>query len=244
MRPPMARGGELVHPGDCSVARGPSDPRVPNRLGSTVTSRHRLPQEAPMDATVQLALVIAALVFLAAGVFGGGISGGGWQIPKLTNGQRAISIGMGVALGAIATLSVVSSNGRDGEPGSKAQPGASQPRAPSAVAPGDVPRSQPTIEIAGSGSLFGAQPGDPLTVSGRNFTPGHRGRLELDGVFLKNFQADQEGRFSEQVAIPDDPAVVGAGSGMVGLNLVAREDPISGSSRERSASEVVLISRG
>ena len=75
-----------------------------------------------MDATVQLALVIAALVFLAAGVFGGGISGGGWQIPKLTNSQRAMSIGMGIALGVVATLSVVSSNARDGEPDSKAQP--------------------------------------------------------------------------------------------------------------------------
>jgi hypothetical protein len=103
---------------------------------------------------------------------------------------------------------------------------------------------EPAIDVAGAGSLSGAHPGDPLTVSGRNFTPGHKGRLELDGVFLKNFQADEEGRFSEQVTIPDDPAVVGAGSGMVGLNLIAREDPISGSSRERSASSVVLISRG
>jgi hypothetical protein len=197
-----------------------------------------------MDATVQLALVIAALVFLAAGVFGGGISGGGWQIPKLTNGQRAISIGMGVALGVVATLSVVSSTGRDGAPDSKTQPESSQPQAPSGVSPGDIPRSQPAIEIAGDGSLSGAQPGDLLTVSGRNFTPRHSGRLELDGVFLKKFQADQEGRFSEQVTIPDDPAVVGAGSGMAGLSLVAREDPISGSARERSASSVVLISRG
>ena len=197
-----------------------------------------------MDATVQLALVIAALVFLAAGVFGGGISGGGWQIPKLTNAQRAISIGMGAALGVVATLSVISSIARDGEPDSKAQPDASQPQAPSAIAPGGIPRSQPAIEIAGGGGMFGAHPSDPLTVSGRNFTPRHTGRLELAGVFLKNFQADKEGRFSEQVTIPDNPAVVGAGSGMVGLNLTAREDPISGSSRERSASSVVLISRG
>lgn len=197
-----------------------------------------------MDATVQLALVIAALVFLAAGVFGGGISGGGWQIPALTNSQRAMSIGMGIALGVVATLSVVSSNARDGEPDSKAQPSTPQSQAPSAVTPGGIPRSQPAIKIVGGGGLFGTQPGDLITVSRRNFTPRHRGRLELAGVFLKNFQADQEGRFSERVTIPDDPAVVGAGSRTVGLNLVAREDPISGSSRERSASSVVVISRG
>lgn len=197
-----------------------------------------------MDATVQLALVIAALVFLAAGVFGGGISGGGWQIPKLTNAQRAISIGMGVALGVVATLSVVSSNARDGEPYPQPQSGASQPRSTSSVTPGGTSRLQPVIEVAGAGSLPGPQPGDPLTVSGRNFTPGHRGRLEVDGVFLKNFQADQEGRFSEQITIPDDPAVVGAGSATVGLTLVAREDPIPGSSRERSADYIIVISRG
>lgn len=196
-----------------------------------------------MDATVQLALVIAALVFLAAGVFGGGISGGGWQTPKLTKGQRVTSVGMGVALGMIATLSIVGAGGRDGEPDTERQSGASQPRSTSLVTPGGTSRSQPAIDVAGASSLW-TRPGDPLTVSGRDFTPGHRDRLEVDGVFLKNFQADQEGRFSEQVTIPDDPAVVGSGTGTVGLNLIAREDPLPGNSRERSASSIVIISRG
>jgi hypothetical protein len=150
---------------------------------------------------------------------------------------------MGVALGVVATLSIVSTNAGDGEPDAEAEPGFSQPRS-SSILPRGTSHLEPAIDVAGAGSLSGAHPGDPLTVSGRNFIPGHKGRLELDGVFLKNFQADEEGRFSEQVTIPDDPAVVGAGSGMVGLNLIAREDPISGSSRERSASSVVLISRG
>jgi hypothetical protein len=197
-----------------------------------------------MDATVQLALVIAALVFLAAGVFGGGISGGGWQIPKLTNGQRAISIGMGVALGLVATLSIIGANASDGEQDHVTQPDASQPRSTSSLTPRGTSRLQPAIEVAGASGMLTTQPSDPLTVSGRNFTPGHRGRLELDGVFLKNFQTDQEGRFSEQVTIPDDPAVVGAGRGAVGLTLTAREDPTPGSSRERSADYIIVISRG
>jgi hypothetical protein len=197
-----------------------------------------------MDATVQLALVIAALVFLAAGVFGGGISGGGWQIPQLTNGQRAISVGMGVALGLIATLSIMGVNGSDGEQDDVAQPDASQARSSSSLTSGGTSRLPPAIEVAGASRVLDTKPGDPLTVNGRNFSPGNKGRLEVDGVFLKNFQADQEGRFSETITIPDDPAVVGAGSGTVGLTLVAREDPRPGSSRERSADYIIIISRG